>query len=126
MVSVMLRRKRNLTELEARDAWDEKCLILFEEDDALTPDRETSNDAYKRLSGNLFGLAKAVLRIDEGDCITTFFSDGWFVGSDCGLGFVGMVIEMEDLRPPQVQDYDRGDGHFIDAEFPQTKPRNPR
>ena len=70
------------------DGWQERILIIWVEDDAPAPDKETADAALFRLSGRK--RDQAVEKIVEDDCFTYLFIDGWVMstypeGADIGV-----------------------------------------
>lgn len=73
--------------------WQQRVLVLWDEDDALTPDRERGATALRRFAGPYVGDALA--RVDEGDTTYRLYPGGWVLGCSCGLDFVGVVVGVE-------------------------------
>jgi hypothetical protein len=74
--------------------WHERVAILWEEDDALTPDREGAGAAFERIVGQSDRVLSVARHVDLGDCSMTLFTNGWVLGLDCSGGFVGRLCEV--------------------------------
>ena len=90
-------RSPTCMEKQGATPWNERILILWEEDDARPPGRETSNQAFSRifhctLNEQYRTLHRRDIHNEQGDTIMSLFTDGRVCGSSCGLGFVGVVV----------------------------------
>lgn len=72
--------------------WHRHVLILWDEDDALVPDRERTREALVRISG-LAVYNDPIDRKVEGDTSFALYSSGWIEGNSCGLGWVGVLVD---------------------------------
>ena len=73
------------------EEWQDRIAILWEEDDARTPDRERGSTAFCRMRDS-FATMKIVARKDWGDSVAILYEDGWVDGGSCGLDWVGVVV----------------------------------
>lgn len=77
--------------------WHDRVLVVWEEDDARSPDRERNKDALRRISGR-FGFIDPdkeahLLCADVDDTTHYLYRGGWVLGWSCGLGFVGVLVK---------------------------------
>ena len=73
--------------------WADRVLILWQEDDALPPDREMANGAFRRITGEDPERASKA-SVDYGDSGMFLKDFGWVLGWSCEGGFVGVVVRV--------------------------------
>lgn len=83
-------RRATYREAPSLDWWN-RVVVVWEEDDALVPDREKVHQAFARICGSAWSRDTALARHDGGDTISVLHPGGWVTGACCGLGFVGVV-----------------------------------
>ena len=88
----MLKRNYIHRKDQIPEDWNEHCLVLWEEDDALPADREHGEVAFMRISG-IRGKPNRIQRIVEDDTVTDFYRGGWIWGYNAGLSWVGVLVK---------------------------------
>jgi regulator of RNase E activity RraA len=69
--------------------WQERTVVLWEEDDAPVPDKERTDAAFRRIAGR---AGDPILTIDQGDQLVYFYWSGWVKAINCEGGWVGVLI----------------------------------
>jgi hypothetical protein len=75
--------------------WREMYLRIWVEDDAPVPDKERTGNAFQRITGHTdkYMRERHTHMIDDDDCITFFYSDGWVREVACDGGSVGVLVK---------------------------------
>lgn len=76
------------------DDWQDHILTIWVEDDAPVPDKESTNAAFKRITGK--DPNQYIERIDNGDHFIYRYLGGWVRLISYGDGAVGVVYKLED------------------------------
>lgn len=90
-----VRYRRDLQAGRFQD-WHRRTVVLWREDDAGVPDRETPDRAFERIRG--LPRTPALEVREEGDSLWCLHPGGWVLGYTSGLGFVGIVIYHEEIQ----------------------------
>lgn len=91
----MIREDRNP---EKGSDWYNRVVVVWEEDDAMVPDREMGTAAFARIAGTSTMRGGNIDEYDGGDTIMTLYRGGWVRGASCGLAFVGHVAKIGGRR----------------------------
>ena len=78
--------------------WQDRVLVLWEEDDARPADRERSNAALERITGIRPGTSPIHV-INQGDQFVAFYTHGWVSGANCDGGWIGVLTEPSPVSP---------------------------
>lgn len=70
--------------------WQERTVVLWEEDDAPVPDKERTDAAFRRIAGR---VGDPILTIDQGDQLVYFYRHGWVKTINYEGGWVGVLIK---------------------------------
>lgn len=70
--------------------WQDHQLQLFVEDDAQVPDKERVYQASQRF---ISSHVKPIHKIDDGDALYTFYSDGHVVCNSYDGGYVALLLK---------------------------------
>lgn len=76
------------------EGWHDRIVVLWREDDARPPDRETSYPAFERIFGSAPHKASSISQYDGGDWFAALFDGGRVLGYSFEGGFVGIVAEL--------------------------------
>ena len=72
--------------------WRDRCLVLWEEDDARPPDRERGPDALTRFSGMHKNHTDPVHVLDLSEESVMFYRGGWVLGHTCEGAWLGIMF----------------------------------
>lgn len=79
--------------------WYERLVILWQEDDCGTPDRELFESAYKRIVNSPIHHASEVATHDAGDAFYTLHTNGYVKCSSYDGTHLYMAVNIEDKNP---------------------------
>lgn len=88
----MLKMKHTYSSQDIDSNWRDHCVMIWQEDDALVPDKEHTNNAFERISA-LSLTSMPFHEIDEIDQFVYFYSGGWVRVINYEGGWVGIMIE---------------------------------
>lgn len=77
--------------------WEDHLVRLWVEDDIPTPDKETTESAFKRIAGETRG--EPIHEIDQGDCSVYFYRGGWVKVISFDGGCVGILVQLSQGTP---------------------------
>ena len=75
-----------------------RLVVLWEEDDARAPGRETGREAFKRITQRSPDFHVPLLRVDLAEShqdMFTVYHDGWVIGHTPEGDYVGVLVDVE-------------------------------
>jgi len=73
--------------------WEKQLVILWVEDDAPVPDKESTLSAFMRITGmGAVEVERPIHEIDAGDAFFNFYRWGWVKAVTCDGGWVGVLV----------------------------------
>ncbi len=102
MSKIKIRRHgSDFNTMDAIEGWEDRIVVIWEEDDARPPDREMAHSAFKRIFRQTADEHGLVAMTDNRDWQVKLYRCGRVIGFTCEGGFVGIVAELvqEELNP---------------------------